>query len=94
MKRLSDEDMERLRTFGLHGKAIPILHVEAIASKADDERDKEWVKWGDSECPHYEVTPYTIMKKNRPIKRYCPECWQELKQTIPVQQVQGKEEVE
>lgn len=31
LNTLGDEEMERLRTFGLHGSPIPVIHVEAIA---------------------------------------------------------------
>jgi len=38
---LSNEEMERLRTFGLHSEPIPMLHVEAISIASFRECKKE-----------------------------------------------------
>lgn len=43
----------------------------AIARKAERKRDEEWIKWGDSECPHG--------IKHKTVKRKCFKCWQEIK---------------
>ena len=44
-----------------------------VTRKAEDERDKEWIKWGDEPCPHK-----TTLLEFRS-RRYCEVCLQELK---------------
>ncbi len=71
---LGDEEIERLRTFGLQGSPIPALHVEAIA-KATVKGIVEMIekgKWAPS-----------IHNKESTSGSECPMCqWQELKNEV------------
>ena len=74
LKVLSDEAIKdaRLKSTGYH----PLAQWRAVAREAEKERDKEWIKWGDSECPH------GINQKT--VRRKCFKCWLELSRSIEI----------
>ena len=85
MKILSDEDI--LEAFdGEFGEVhfdhkptpddIFLLKLKLVARKAEQERDKEWMEWGNEVCGNTEHTFNTLKK------RYCNDCWQELEKQV------------
>jgi len=47
---------------------------ECGASAMLSARDKWWIEWGESQCPHVPNETYC--------KRWCIHCWQSLKQSL------------
>ena len=81
MKQLSNEDIaeaKRGHTAIIYKDGRPPDVYEsdkAVARKAEQERDKEWIKWGEEDCPY-------IKHGGLPTKNTCRKCWQELKKLI------------
>jgi len=72
MKRLSDEEDIR-RAMG--NEPFERFSFTEVARKAEDERDKEWIEWLNSQCPHHNFALR---------KRFCDKCEEELKAELEI----------
>lgn len=53
--------------------------VQILADKASEHTAQEIIKWGEEVCPHSDYIPHKISRCH---KRECPDCWQDLKQSL------------
>ena len=83
MKQLSDEAINKSYKIAEDASHYLTSNIEgkrAIARKAEDERDKEWIKWGEEYCQSGSHTDNDVGNDMFPIpRRDCHYCWQELK---------------
>jgi hypothetical protein len=65
---------------------IKELCFEAGASAMLEARDKDWIAWGESECPHesqeIKLTGGCYDERKFEYKLECPLCWAERKKEI------------
>ena len=88
MKRLSEEAIASAKDCELYydiksGELdceVCSGNCRQVARKAEDERDKEWIKWGEEYCQSGSHTDNDVGNDMFPIhRRDCHYCWQELK---------------
>ena len=88
-KRLSDEEIkEKLsethrtqRGWPFVKERQPLLRGQAIVRKAEEDRDKEWIKWLEEDCGHTHSIG-GVWKRHSKTKRECDESWADLKSQI------------
>lgn len=82
MKRLSDETKEKLikdwlwKSDGSGVLSYKVL-VDEVTCKAEDERDKQWIKWGQGVCPHNEPSEDCFVPRGG-----CERCWNKLRRAL------------
>ena len=74
MKRLSETEIWKI------SKRTPVEMPEVIlvARKAEDERDKEWIKWSKEHCPHAGPPGDDPTQE----KMYCVACWRDRQEEV------------
>ena len=77
MKRLSDEAiskiLDRFDTLKRRNKTHVLHKDRAVARKAEQEAWRQVIEWGEEDCPH-------VYRKRG--KKWCGDCWQELKKLV------------